>query len=181
MVWEQTPLYTNNIGVMNMERVIDVAQFVYDEYKNISKSTIDEMKLHKILYLSQREAIAITNVPLFDASFEGWKYGPVCRAIRSSFTVDGFAEPTKPLAFDSAYIVRNVLAQYAHIESWKLSELTHGETSWKNSRVGLSKDENGTVELKIDDIRFDALKVRPYDSVWDMYYDEFDDSESPAV
>lgn len=163
-----------------MERVIDVAQFVYDEYKTISNSAIDEMKLHKLLYLSQREAIAITNEPLFEASFEGWKYGPVCRTIRSSFTSDGFAEPTEPLSFDSAYIVRNVLAQYAHIESWKLSELTHKETSWKNARQNLKAEENGNVELKMDDIRFDASKVRPYDAIWDMYYDEFEDAENFA-
>lgn len=29
----------------------------------------------------------------------------------------------------------------------------------------------------LEDIRKDAEKVRPYDSVWDMYYDEFDELE----
>ena len=29
----------------------------------------------------------------------------------------------------------------------------------------------------IDDIRKDAEKVRPYDAMYDMYYDEFDDAE----
>ena len=28
-----------------------------------------------------------------------------------------------------------------------------------------------------DDIRADAKKVRPYDYVWDMYYDEFEDAD----
>ena len=31
--------------------------------------------------------------------------------------------------------------------------------------------------MSIGDIRKDAEKARPYDSVWDMYYDEFDDAE----
>ena len=31
--------------------------------------------------------------------------------------------------------------------------------------------------MKIEDIAIDARKVRPYDAVWDMYYDEFDDVE----
>lgn len=35
----------------------------------------------------------------------------------------------------------------------------------------------GCFELKLDDIREDAKMVRPYDHVWDMYYDEFDDYE----
>lgn len=49
--------------------------------------------------------------------------------------------------------------------------------TWKNSRKGLKKDDNGRVLISIDDIRKDAEKIRPYDSVWDMYYDEFDDAE----
>ena len=31
--------------------------------------------------------------------------------------------------------------------------------------------------LSLDDIREDAKKVRPYDHIFDMYYDEFDDAE----
>jgi len=27
----------------------------------------------------------------------------------------------------------------------------------------------------LEDIKEDAKKVRPYDYVWDMYYDEFED------
>ena len=38
-------------------------------------------------------------------------------------------------------------------------------------------NENGNVIISIEDIRKDAENVRPYDSVWDMYYDEFDDAE----
>ena len=37
--------------------------------------------------------------------------------------------------------------------------------------------ENGNQRLKLEDIREDAKKVRPYDHVWDMYYDEFEDAE----
>ena len=37
--------------------------------------------------------------------------------------------------------------------------------------------ENGNHIIKIEDIYKDAQKVRPYDSVYDMYYDEFEDVE----
>ena len=46
-----------------MERIIDVAQFIYDEYKRQSGEVIDEMKLHKLLYFAQREGLAITDEP----------------------------------------------------------------------------------------------------------------------
>lgn len=73
------------------------------------------------------------------------------------------------------------MAQYSFIEAWKLSELTHKEISWLNSRAGLKNSENGNKELLLDDIKKDAEKVRPYDSVWDMYYDEFDDEEGASL
>ena len=56
-----------------MERILDVAQYIYDEYKRQSGEVIDEMKLHKLLYFAQRESLAITNEPLFEGDFEGWK------------------------------------------------------------------------------------------------------------
>ena len=158
-----------------MERVVDVAQFIFDEYKRESGSVIDEMKLHKLLYFSQREAIATLNEPLFKESFEGWKYGPVCPIIRIKYTPDGMFDETHSISEESAYIIKNVISQYGFIESWKLSQMTHRELSWLNSRQGLSEGENGNVELALSDISVDAQKVRPYDSVWDMYYDEFEE------
>ena len=56
--------------------------------------------------------------------------------------------------------------------------MSHEEISWKNSREGLIDGQIGNVKLKLEDIREDAKKVRPYDYVWDMYYDEFDDMET---
>lgn len=40
---------------------------------------------------------------------------------------------------------------------------------------GLKAEQNGSRILSLDDMRKDAEKVRPYDHVWDMYYDEFED------
>jgi uncharacterized phage-associated protein len=161
-----------------MERIIDVAQYIYEEYKSLSGEVIDEMKLHKMLYLAQRESFAIVGKQLFEGEFEGWRYGPVCREIRNAYTTDGMFAECNKISNESAYIVKNVLETYGSTESWSLSILTHNEVSWKNARRGLSSDENGSVPLKNSDIMADARKVRPYDHVWDMYYDEFDDIES---
>jgi hypothetical protein len=35
--------------------------------------------------------------------------------------------------------------------------------------------------MKLSDIRIDATKIRPYDHIWDMFYDEFDDVENIAL
>lgn len=161
-----------------MERIIDVAQYIFDEYKCLSGKVIDEMKLHKLLYFVQRESLAITGEPLFTEEFEGWKYGPVCRAVRNCYTEDGmYDKDIKEISAESAYIAKNVILQYGGYESWKLSQLSHREESWRKSREGIPDGENGDRIIKLEDIRKDAEKVRPYDSIWDMYYDEFEDAE----
>lgn len=160
-----------------MEKIINVAQYIFNEYKRVTEEIIDEMKLQKLLYFSQRETFAILNQPLFNEVFEGWKYGPVSREVRTVFTEDGINAQTEDIKSESKYIINNIIQEYGALASWKLSALTHKETSWFNSRKGLKKEENGNVEIKMEDIREDAKKVRPYDYMWDMYYDEFEDYE----
>ena len=160
-----------------MEKIINVAQYIFNEYKRVTEEIIDEMKLQKLLYFSQRETFAILNQPLFNEVFEGWKYGPVSREVRTVFTEDGINAQTEDIKSESKYIINNIIQEYGALALWKLSALTHKETSWLNSRKGLKKEENGNVEIKMEDIREDAKKVRPYDYMWDMYYDEFEDYE----
>lgn len=163
---------------MFMERIIDVSQYIYNEYKRQSGEVIDEMKLHKLLYLAQRESFAITGNPLFEEIFEGWKHGPVSKEVRTYCKVNGMNfQGLREISTQAAYIVKNVIIQYGSLASWKLSEISHNEISWKNSRKGLIEGENGDRPMLIDDIRKDAEKVRPYDAIYDMYYDEFEDAE----
>lgn len=164
-----------------MERAISVARYICDEYRKISGEPIDEMKLHKLLYFSQRESIALTGEPLFEDVFEGWRFGPVCVAVRNNFCQGEILNDIpQSITEPSAYIVKNIILQYGELASWKLSQISHAEISWSNSRKGLAPHENGNVPLKLDDIRKDAEKVRPYDSMWDMYIDEFEDYEEKA-
>lgn len=163
-----------------MDRIIDVANYIIEKYGELTKGTeeiLDEMKLHKLLYFTQRESLAITNEPAFEGDFEGWKYGPVSKEVRSYYYNGEIKCETKEISDETMYIVNNVILEYGSLSSWKLSELSHREKSWRNSRIGLAPDENGNRLLKLEDIREDAKKVRPYDHIWDMYYDEFDDYE----
>ena len=160
-----------------MEKILNVAQYIYETYKKMAGEVIDEMKLHKLLYFAQREALAVTGRPLFAETIQGWKYGPVSPEVRLYFTSDGIMTSTEDVSLESAYILNNVLVEYGPIASWKLSKMSHEERSWKNARRGLGAEENGNRELSLEDIRADAEKVRPYDHVWDMYYDEFEDLE----
>lgn len=158
-----------------MDRIIDVAAYVTKRYTELSHEKLDEMKLHKLLYFIQRESFAITGGPAFDGEFEGWKFGPVCRDVRMNFFDGDIICTTSEISDQLKYIADNVIYEYGALAAWKLSELSHKDISWRNARKGLSPMENGSVLLKLEDIRKDAEKVRPYDHLWDMYYDEFDD------
>jgi len=154
-----------------MESVFDVAQYIYKEYKRISNQVIDEMKLQKLLYYAQRESFAITGEPMFDAEFEGWKYGPVCRAVREVFTIDGIYAKCEAISSENACIVNNVINKFGPIESWKLSQLLQQETSWINSRKRLQDGEIGLNKIKLDDIKYDVAGVGQYDYIMEMHCD----------
>lgn len=158
-------------------KILDVAKFIFDTYYDETGDKIDEMKLHKLLYFAQREHLAITDKPLFEEKLRGWKYGPVSTDVRSVYTSDGIYADTFPLTNEEMYILKNVILEYGQYTSWKLSEMTHKETSWLNSRKGLSNGEIGSKVIELEDIKKDAAKIRPYDHIWDMYYDEFEDAE----
>lgn len=60
-----------------MEKTLIVAKALYNMYYEQMGVLMDEMKMHKLMYFSQREALMQNNEPLFDGTFYGWKYGPV--------------------------------------------------------------------------------------------------------
>lgn len=163
-----------------MVKIVDVAAYVVQRYGELTKEHLDEMKLHKLLYFIQRESFAITGRPAFDGDFEGWKFGPVSRDVRNHYCEGEIICPTNEISEDVQYIANNIILEYGSLASWKLSELSHQEISWKNAREGLKPGENGNRKIKLGDILEDAKKVRPYDHVWDMYYDEFDDVQGEA-
>ena len=161
-----------------MDKITNVADYIIKRYRELTGEYLDEMKLHKLLYFTQREAFAILGEPAFDGEFEGWKYGPVSRDVRNSFMNGEIIVPTQPISDSVQYIASNVIMEYGSLASWKLSELSHREISWSNARKGLAPSENGNRVIDLNDIKEDAKKVRPYDHLWDMYYDEFDDADA---
>lgn len=164
-----------------MERIIDVANYIANKYHEIACEPIDEMKLHKLLYFMQRETLAITNEPAFSEDLEGWIHGPVSPVVRNCFCDGRIYAPTNDISDKAKYIANNVISEYGVIDSWRLRQLSHNELSWINARKGLAPREIGNVPLLIDDIRADSRKIRPYDHVWDMYYDEFEDEGEARI
>lgn len=144
-----------------MENVLNVAAHIAQDYFSEYGQQIDEMKLHKLMYFAQRESLIQTDKPLFKATFYGWKYGPVLKEIRSVYK-DGTFTSIKPQKFltDCIMILKKVMEEYAGKDSWSLSRLTHGEMSWKKSRIGVPEDENSDRPMRLEDIRVDAERIK---------------------
>lgn len=144
-----------------MERVLKVASYICQRYLAEFGHRIDEMKLHKLLYFTQRECIVQMGEPMFAEKFKAWRYGPVVLDIRQHYKdgtldiglSDGVVERYKSV-FDK------VFEHYARKSSWSLSTLSHGEISWKTARKGYLSQDVCDVDMQVSDIYKDAERIK---------------------
>ena len=154
-------LYCNNQLDKIMEKVTTVASYIYQRYQKDYGKCMDEMKLHKLLYFVQREAIIQMNEPMFKERFEAWRYGPVMVEIRRMYKEKDFTEKLSEESIEKYKSVFDmVFATYVQKDSWSLSCITHGEYSWGVARNGVPEDENSDRMIDTDDIRKDAERVK---------------------
>lgn len=144
-----------------MISVIKAASYIFKRYEEERGIKIDEMKLHKLLYFAQREAIIQTGGPLFDAQFAAWKYGPVIVEVRNCYRSNALnAQPTEEELAPYTSSLDYVFLNYAPKDSWTLSMLTHGESSWQNARIGYGQDDHCDVLITTEDIAKDAERIK---------------------
>ena len=158
-----------------MEQVEHIAAYLYNHYRTLYGQTMDELKLHKLLYLLQREALNVYHQPIFEESLLGWVHGPVSLEVRSIFY--RIEEFSIPVSLQTKMLIDSVLKQYGNRQSIDLCHLTHQEISWKNSRKAMRKNEIGTKPLKMSDIVKDAQKIKPFDTDWGCFFEEHADVE----
>ncbi len=142
-----------------MENTLCVAKALYEMYYEQNGICMDEMKMHKLMYFSQRESLIYNNEPLFDGIFYGWKYGPVLKEVRSAYKNNTLAsESSETLSDATLKLLKSVMERYGSLSSWKLSSLSHEEFSWKKARKGLEAADDGNVELSLDAMKVDATR-----------------------
>lgn len=140
-----------------------LSNYISSRYHKEFGEPIDEMKLHKLLYFSQRESLIMTYEPLFDEEFTGWCYGPVMTSIRSDYKNGNILENVDydSKEYDSIKpVMDSIFEKYADRKSTSLSRLSHCEYSWLQSRKGLDEYENGNRKIKVSDIAIDADRIR---------------------
>ncbi|WP_158263827.1 Panacea domain-containing protein [Deinococcus arcticus] len=94
------------------------------------------MKLQKILYYAQAAALVQRGLPLFSEEFQAWRHGPVNRDIW-----DGQVMPA-PLPAADVELLRATWAKYGHLTAYELSDLSHEDAPWKDTRGDLPAGAN---------------------------------------
>lgn len=142
-----------------MADMLTVAACICRRYQETYGEKIDEMKLHKLMYFTQREALIQNDEPLFSEEFHGWRYGPVLPQLREPYQQDALPPATQEDMQALESILDSVFDEYAGMDSFSLSRLTHGEISWRKSRRGIHPSENSDQVISTEDIRLDAQQI----------------------
>lgn len=139
-----------------MLSVTKIASYFCTRFLESFGYAIDEMKLHKMLYLFQRECLVQFNSPIFGDVFEAWKYGPVAPDVRYAYK-NGLLNENISYSELNTYmtVINHVFQTYASRNSWSLSSITHGDYAWQSA---YAKSQGHLIS--VDDMRKDASRIR---------------------
>lgn len=144
-----------------MVSVLQIASYICDRYFREYGERIDEMKLHKLLYFTQRECIVQTGSPMFPEVFHAFKYGPVMPSIRVLYKQNALNQiPDTKIVTLYRTVFDEVFKEYAPSKPFTLVAISHGELSWQRARIGYSKYQSSDVPMKLDDIIEDAERYK---------------------
>lgn len=126
-----------------MASVFDVARYVLNH-----SGEMTTMKLEKLVYYCQAWSLAWDGVPLFEEDFQAWANGPVCPELfathRGRFWLRAdYYDSHRPYPFEQRQLdtTNAVLEGYGGKEPQWLSELTHQERPWRETRRGVKPGE----------------------------------------
>ncbi|EGO5859756.1 hypothetical protein B6A11_01275 [Enterococcus faecalis] len=129
---------------ISMSDVRHVARYIIEQLGGMTT-----MKLQKLVYYCQAWSLAWDEKPLFEEEFQAWANGPVCYELfsehRGKFKVDeNFLQDYSDYKFepDELETIRIVIEHYAEKSPHYLSELTHKERPWKETRGSLPLGES---------------------------------------
>ncbi|WP_179129849.1 Panacea domain-containing protein [Ligilactobacillus salivarius] len=138
---------------MELQNPFAVANFII-KIAMEKDNPVTNLKLQKIMFFLQGYCLSKYETPLIDGTFSKWRYGPIEEDVYRNFKNNGARPITyeyeianikdgiihvrtvkmdrnvlnSDVANDFEKIVENLVA----IESWKLVEMTHLHSSWKD-------------------------------------------------
>ncbi len=130
--------------------VSDVALYILERLGPMSA-----MKLEKLVYYCQAWSLVWDECPMFRERIEAWASGPVVPELyaehRGKFMVHPDDIPGDPgnLDTEAKETIDAVLQYYGDKSAQWLSDLTHRENPWKDTRYGLPDGARSNHEINL--------------------------------
>lgn len=117
----------------------------------LSKKSMSQKKLQKLLYYAYSWTLALLNeraddlhFKLFGETFEAWTHGPVIPYIYNKYKSYGWDDipqisdfNTNVFSEDVLDVLNQVWQEYGTLTGNQLESLTHKEEPWQKARLGL--------------------------------------------
>ena len=121
-----------------MANVFDVAKYILSDVGDIST-----IKLQKLCYYCQAWNLVWRDAPLFNEDFQAWANGPVCDELfqihKGKFIIGADNIPDDKLennlTSEQILTINTIKEFYGKYSAAWLSELTHREQPWKETRT----------------------------------------------
>lgn len=148
-----------------MKKINAVTDYVIMKAKLDEASvSLTHLKLQKILYYIQAWSLGINKKKMFDADFQAWVHGPVCREVYDRFSpcrsiYDEISQSDirtpkddfdKYLSEDEMAFIDYILENYLGFSGSELEEMTHQEAPWIEARKGVGKFERSEEVLSCE-------------------------------
>jgi uncharacterized phage-associated protein len=117
----------------------EVARYFVAKQDRRAGDSMTMLKLQKLLYYAQGLHLAIYGTPLFNESVRAWKLGPVVREVWDAYPSGRGGQPipqgsVPTLPDDVVRVLEQVQAAYGQYSAWRLAQMTHQESPWKETR-----------------------------------------------
>jgi uncharacterized phage-associated protein len=118
---------------------------------------LDNLKLQKLLFLSQSRYLNSTGTPLIKENFEAWKHGPVVATVyRECAPYEGqpiamelsASGPWHGLPVDVETVLDEIWSAFGVYSGWKLREITHDFGPWERHYV----EDKRHIPIPVDEI-----------------------------
>lgn len=127
-----------------MHRCVEVAKYFLAQSSEDAGDLISNLKLQKLVYYAQGFCLALNGRPLFEERIEAWLHGPVVPELYHQYKDCGSGHIPHPKGFDldvftteERELLDEVYEFYGQYSAWRLRQLTHDETPWReNYREG---------------------------------------------
>ncbi len=120
-------------------------------------STVDPLKLQKLLYYAQAWSMVFRESPMFIEAIEAWVHGPVVRSVYQEFKSYSYenislSAETLDISADELRIIDLVCDVYGQKTGRFLEDLTHSEKPWINARTGLSQKDRSNSIIALEEM-----------------------------